>query len=516
MNLNFEYILSVEFIKEKYPHIICKFCDRPLVNPIFCEICCDFICQTCPSTNISKQCCTNEKDKNLNDDMLFNGKGSIAKILEDLEISCTVNKVNGCKWIGKRFDYVQHYNNCNKNYQACIFGCGKIIHINDYDHYELCEKFIEWPNNDSVENDCEFRKKCLTQIKYNRYKNDRTTKILEILFEKNILRYDNKNINILPEPQLLTNYGREKITTIEELKKYPCESLVSYYHKDGTFRIGGYLWKINDDNFIYTNPDTKQKNRVRMENITEIWIENIWIGNINEIKKCVSDYLYNKLKVEIHNDSIVKQKNDTHENINKNRKNDDFNTKNTTKKIVSSDSSSDEDESSDEDDDSSDEDDLSPYFCFRANEIKKIKKTHPGHSASEYEKMADLEWKKYVIKNETLQIETREYLGEFTSIQLQSICKCLNIGYGGTKDKMRSRIVGYTGLSWDEINKKLGTKKYTFKCTRGHLYHSNKNMCNYFKKYKKSHNDSVNAYCEKCCNDRIFYQFDNPFYEDKD
>lgn len=122
------------------------------------------MCQICPSLHISKRCCVSEKNTYLN------VKGSIIKILEQLEIYCAVNKVNGCKWSGPRVEYFDHYNKCAKKYQPCIFGCGKIIHNNDIIHFDTCKHFNEWLDNGDID-DAEFKKKCLMHIKYNRFNN---------------------------------------------------------------------------------------------------------------------------------------------------------------------------------------------------------------------------------------------------------------------------------------------------------------------------------------------------------
>jgi hypothetical protein len=181
MNLDFEYILSVESIKEKHSHIICKFCNKPLVNPVLCEDCYNFMCQICPSisstlsansklTDITNRCCGNNTISYLNradDGNSFNGKGFIAKILDNLEIYCAVNKVNGCKWIGKRSDYLDHYRECNQMYCECVYGCGQIVDTNDIYHLDSCEAFNKWSSVSSIkEND----KKMATYMHYTKIK----------------------------------------------------------------------------------------------------------------------------------------------------------------------------------------------------------------------------------------------------------------------------------------------------------------------------------------------------------
>jgi hypothetical protein len=73
--------------------------------------------------------------------------------------------------------------------------------------------------------------------------------------------------------------GRKEITTINELKKFSIGSLISYMNKSGTYKSGGFLWKIADDNFIYLNLETNQKFRVQMENV-----DKMWVGSVYDVK----------------------------------------------------------------------------------------------------------------------------------------------------------------------------------------------------------------------------------------
>lgn len=81
--------------------------------------------------------------------------------------------------------------------------------------------------------------------------------------------------------QMIKN-GRDEITTIDKLKKYPIGSLISYINKHGIYKSGGFLWKISDDNFIYLVLESKKKIRVRMKNV-----DKIWVGSVYDVKNDV-------------------------------------------------------------------------------------------------------------------------------------------------------------------------------------------------------------------------------------
>jgi hypothetical protein len=165
MNFDLEYIQAIEKIKEKDQHIICKQCNKPLIKPVFCQNCCNFACQLCLS---NASCCKTDKviyltDKNSES---INGKGWIAELLEQLEIYCPINRMYGCEWTGKRADCLDHCNECIKKYQKCDFGCDTIIHCDDKKHYDECEKFNKWLDDDYI-NDSDLKNKCIKQIEYN-------------------------------------------------------------------------------------------------------------------------------------------------------------------------------------------------------------------------------------------------------------------------------------------------------------------------------------------------------------
>ncbi len=108
MNLKFEYVKSLNTIRKKYPGIICKFCLMPFINPAVCSECLDMACEKCLTENL---CCPSAQQILSNKsgtDEFFNGKGANGKILENLEVYCP-NKINGCRWLGKRSDYYAHY-----------------------------------------------------------------------------------------------------------------------------------------------------------------------------------------------------------------------------------------------------------------------------------------------------------------------------------------------------------------------------------------------------------------------
>jgi len=154
-----------------------------------------------------------------------------------------------------------------------------------------------------------------------------------------------------------------------------------------------------------------------------------------------------------------------------------------------------------------------PYHQFHSKELKKLKKLKPGLAFNEYHRLSDIEWKKYITKNEESQKQTKESLNNLSHSHLSSICKCLNVPYNGSKNKMISKIVGYTGFSMNEIKNKMGDKKYVFKCEAGHLNYSNKKMHDYFKKCQNSGKNSEAYYkCKKCYENVHFFQLDNPFF----
>lgn len=70
--------------------------------------------------------------------------------------------------------------------------------------------------------------------------------------------------------------GRKEITTQKQLEKYAIGSLIAYMSNSDTFRIGGYITKFGDDNFIYITPDLKNKYRVKYENVKKMWVGDVY------------------------------------------------------------------------------------------------------------------------------------------------------------------------------------------------------------------------------------------------
>jgi hypothetical protein len=239
MNIGLEYIQPVETIKEKHSHIICKQCNKPLIKPVFCENCCEFICQLCLTNGT---CCEFSKVIYLTDtnNESINGKGSIAKLLEQLEIYCPINKICGCDWIGVRRDYFDHCNKCDKKYQLCKFGCGTKFNIDNIGHYDICDFANKWfditksDRNDDLnrmtyKNRFTCGKNKLLEESNIKLKNQNeqlqiTIKNLEVENSNNMLmgKNDAKKINELSNDNLdlhniIDNYKKELETMIHNL-----------------------------------------------------------------------------------------------------------------------------------------------------------------------------------------------------------------------------------------------------------------------------------------------------------
>lgn len=58
--------MDIDSIRANYPMIICKFCQMPLVRPVLCTNCYDYMCQLCPSLYASNRCCETNCINNLN------------------------------------------------------------------------------------------------------------------------------------------------------------------------------------------------------------------------------------------------------------------------------------------------------------------------------------------------------------------------------------------------------------------------------------------------------------------
>ena len=112
------------------------------------------------------------------------------------------------------------------------------------------------------------------------------------IINKKTIEPINKNKALLEAKikRLLKN-GRQKISTKEKLDKYSIGSLVSYINKKGIFKSGGYLFKKEDEYFVYLNPDENKKYRVRYDNI-----KNIIIGDVYSTKNDVVSIIKPKNK----------------------------------------------------------------------------------------------------------------------------------------------------------------------------------------------------------------------------
>jgi hypothetical protein len=70
--------------------------------------------------------------------------------------------------------------------------------------------------------------------------------------------------------------GRKEITTIDQLNKYPCGSLISYMNSDGIFRKGGFLLDIQDNSFSFLTSDFERRYRINMNKVSKIWIGSVY------------------------------------------------------------------------------------------------------------------------------------------------------------------------------------------------------------------------------------------------
>lgn len=87
----------------------------------------------------------------------------------------------------------------------------------------------------------------------------------------------NKNKAVLEAKiKSMIGNGRKEITTIKEMKKYPIGSLISYMDNNNIYKSGGFLWRVKDEYFIYLNLDTDQKTRVRIKNVSKMWIGSVY------------------------------------------------------------------------------------------------------------------------------------------------------------------------------------------------------------------------------------------------
>lgn len=95
----------------------------------------------------------------------------------------------------------------------------------------------------------------------------KTNKLSNLNYRKDLLAVKLSNF---------IEFGREEITTKNELEKFPIGSLISYINFKNHFKQGGYIIKFGDDYFIYICPDFTTKLRVRYKNIIKMWVGNVY------------------------------------------------------------------------------------------------------------------------------------------------------------------------------------------------------------------------------------------------
>lgn len=126
--------------------------------------------------------------------------------------------------------------------------------------------------------------------------------------------------------------------------------------------------------------------------------------------------------------------------------------------------------------------------------------------------------KKKLPQKETINNKLKSYLEQLTSSQLQHICRIVVVNWGGSKEKMITRILNNGCKSVSKIQNEIDThsgEKYMLRCMDGHVLYTNKTIRDYFDEYqemKKENNTHVKARCDECDDDNIFCQFDNAFY----
>jgi hypothetical protein len=478
MNLNFEYTQTIDSIKEKFPHIVCKYCIKPLVNPYLCENCCDFMCEVCPSTNITNRCCDIDKEKktNNNDNInLLNGKGSIAKVLEELEIYCAVNKINGCQWIGKRSDYILHYNECIQEYDPCIFGCGKNICKDDINHYAICIFFNKWLDNDNI-NDLEFRKKCLIHIKYNRC-------MMNYIFDKIKKTFDSTELQINKKVDMSHNeilINEKQDIFIEDVINEQVET------KDKSPKIKNI--EGSDDE---KNKPKKSKNQEYMKMVS------------TERKKIKAKH------------SIVTNGYECSKNNEESDEEEIVSDDEQSKKLKKSQKKK-NNEKSDEEEIVSNKRSVTiylkslsvtqlKYLCDRANLTKN------GNKQDLIDRIKTQEYKIDALDN---MIKWYDLTDQLTLNELKLICDMLNISSTGTKEKIIEKILNKNAnfkKLIDNIYENGYNKKYVLICNKGHIQFINK---------EKNNQKCMMSNCKSilCSHKNLFYNNDRltDFYSESE
>ncbi|QGR54398.1 hypothetical protein [Moumouvirus maliensis] len=70
--------------------------------------------------------------------------------------------------------------------------------------------------------------------------------------------------------------GRKEIKKQKELEKYPIGSLISYFNKDGIFKVAGFIKKFGDDYFVYLSSDFEKSIRVKYQNVDKMYVGDVY------------------------------------------------------------------------------------------------------------------------------------------------------------------------------------------------------------------------------------------------
>lgn len=101
------------------------------------------------------------------------------------------------------------------------------------------------------------------------YSNEKLMKCCKILLDK-IYKF------IIVFDNVFVNENRNEIATKKELEKYPIGSAISHMTINSNFKSGGFITKFCKDYFIYILPDFVTKYKARYENISKIWVGNVY------------------------------------------------------------------------------------------------------------------------------------------------------------------------------------------------------------------------------------------------
>ena len=104
-------ITCLTYTDKNYPAtILCGSCIKPLLYPVFCQICGYYTCRSC----LMDDCCCDTPISSTN--VPINGYGELCEILNTLRVYCPINKSNGCQWIGNRSEIMGHVIECENIY----------------------------------------------------------------------------------------------------------------------------------------------------------------------------------------------------------------------------------------------------------------------------------------------------------------------------------------------------------------------------------------------------------------